>query len=77
MNENLLTDPFLFAAPPAGANPLGGKLRFAEGLLFSTCDYGNLWQRGQNKPREVIRAATEWGANLITYALTRQRQVPS
>lgn len=74
LNEPLLTEPFLFSTSPAGANSRSGKLRFAEGLLFSTCDYGRLWQRTPGTSREVIRAATEWGANLIAYAFKRQQK---
>ncbi len=72
--HDLLTMPYFFAAPPPGANARG-SLRIGDGVVFSTHDYGCLWQgrQGQGQaPREAIRAAMEWGTNLILYALARQ-----
>jgi hypothetical protein len=49
----------------------------AERVIFSTCDYGRLWQRQRrNGPasREEIRAALEWGANLFAYALDNRQK---
>lgn len=78
----LLEDPYLFATPPAGfdtaegaALSLGGLGGDSEGALLSTADYGCLWQgerRSGPAGREAIRAALEWGANLVTYALQRR-----
>jgi hypothetical protein len=84
----LLTDPFLFAAPPPGCMPANGSVISIGALpgtsasdevgtcvVVSTADYGCLWQ-GElldgPAPREAIRAALEWGANLVAYALRRQ-----
>jgi hypothetical protein len=44
-------------------------------IVVSTCDYGCLWQgdrRAGPADREDIRAALEFGANLVAYA--RQRR---
>ena len=74
--QALLTDPFLFAAPPAGFETNGTpKLQFGEGVIFSTYDYGCLWQgeqRGRRPTREEIRAALEWGGNIVNYARERR-----
>jgi hypothetical protein len=48
-----------------------------EGVILSACDYGCLWQgerRGQAASREEIRAAHEWGSNIIAYAAARRAQ---
>ena len=73
----LLTQPYFFAAPPPGFETQGTpKIMVSEGVIFSTYNYGLLWQgerRGRLASREEIRSATEWGANIITYALDRRR----
>jgi hypothetical protein len=75
----LLVEPFLFAAPPPGFESLGTPgVRVGDGVIFSTCDYGCLWQgkrRQSTASREDIRAAVEWGTNVVAYALNRRRQV--
>ena len=72
----LLTSPHLFAVPPAGFGPAEeGQLLAADGVVWSGCDYGCLWQgeRQDGVPsREEIRAAHEWGHNLVAYALRRR-----
>ncbi len=74
----LLLKPFLFAAPPLGFETLETPgVRAGDGVIFSTCDYGCLWQgkrRQITASREDIRAALEWGTNVVTYALDRRRR---
>ena len=64
---------------------LGAYLRLArvgwvlvrEGVVFSTFDYGCLWQgkrRGRAAARHEIRNALEWGENLMLYAWQRRRK---
>jgi hypothetical protein len=75
--HELLTVPHLFGAPPAGFET-SGKLMAGGGVVFSTYDYGNLWQGAQRTgpaSREAIRAAHEFGANLLAYAIKRRAQV--
>lgn len=73
----LLTWPYLFAVPPPGFETgRTPKILIGEGVIFSTYNYGLLWQgerSGQLASREEIRSAMEWGANIITYALDRRR----
>ncbi|MBI5879543.1 MAG: DUF4159 domain-containing protein [Chloroflexi bacterium] len=75
----LLSRPNLFGAPPAGFETQGPtKISVADGVLFSEADYGCLWQgerRGAPASREEIRAAHEWGENIVTVALTRRLAV--
>ena len=74
----LLTDPYLFAAPPPGFATEGErKLRAGDGVVFSNYDYGCLWQgerHGGPPTREEIRAALEWGSNLVAYAVRRRNE---
>jgi hypothetical protein len=76
--HRLLTQPYLFAAPPPGYETDGKpSLMVTDGVIFSTHNYGLLWQgerRGRSASREEIRSATEWGGNIITYALNRRRR---
>lgn len=76
--HDLLNEPFLFGEVPAGFEDADkGQLRIGEGILFSTYDYGCLWQgerRSRAAHREEIRTAMEWGANLIAYALKHNRK---
>ena len=77
--HSLLTEPFLFAAPPPGFETQG-KIQIGEGIIFSSFDYGCLWQaeqRTQVPSRDTIRAALEWGGNLVHYALTRRSKYAS
>jgi len=72
----LLTEPNLFAAPPVGFETEGTpSIQLGGGVILSTHDYGCLWQgerRGRLAAREEIRAAMEWGSNLITWAMDRR-----
>jgi hypothetical protein len=52
-------------------------LKVGEGVIVSACDYGCLWQgerRGRAASREEIRAAHEWGSNLMAYAVARRAE---
>lgn len=73
----LLCQPYLFAMPPIGFEGRNEpKLLAGEGVIFSTYNYGLLWQgerRSGPAEREDIRAATELGHNIVAYALSRQR----
>ena len=73
----LLTEPYFFAQPPAGYNTAGTTgLKLGEGVIFSTYDYGCLWQgarSGRPATREEIRSAHEWGANIVAAALKRRK----
>lgn len=76
--HRLLTEPFLFGAAPEGYETQGKpQVLVGEGVIFSTCEYGRLWQgerRSGPASREEIRSAMEWGGNIISYALERQRR---
>jgi hypothetical protein len=73
--HRLLVEPNLFAAPPPGFEVWeNAGVQIAEGIVFSARDYGCLWQgerRDETPSRELIRAAMEWGANLVAYAASR------
>jgi hypothetical protein len=74
--HSLLSTPYLFAAPPAGFERQGTpKVLVGDGIIFSTHDYGCLWQ-GQRRDglasREEIRSALEWGYNIVAYASGRR-----
>lgn len=77
--HSLLREPFLFAAPPPGFETEAEAERqflIGEGVLFSTYDYGCLWRgerRGRAASREEIRAAMEWGSNIVAHALARRQ----
>ncbi len=77
--HSLLVNPHLFAAPPPGfAGDDAPQVAVREGVILSSGNYGLLWQaetREGQPSRERLRAATEWGANLITYARNRRRRV--
>jgi hypothetical protein len=75
--HRVLTDPYLFAVPPAGFETQGSpRVSLGDGVIFSTHSYGRLWQ-GQQRDgvpsREQIRAAIEWGTNIIAYAAYRRQ----
>ena len=74
----LLCEPNFFATPPVGFETDGvPSIKVGEGVIMSACDYGCLWQgerRGQTASREEIRAAHEWGSNIIAYAAARRAQ---
>ncbi len=75
--HRLLTEPCLFAVPPAGFETEGKPtVSVNEGVIFSTFNYGRLWQaewRDGVPSREQIRSALEWGGNIIAYAVSRRR----
>jgi hypothetical protein len=79
--HELLTEPFLFAAPPAGYETQGEPaVMVGDGVIWSTFDFGCLWageQRDGTPSREEIRSAVEWGANIVAYALARRQRVGS
>ncbi len=65
--HRLLKEPYLFPAPPQG------EVQVGEGVVFSSGDYGCLWQ-GLGESREAVRAAVEWGVNLVAYAIERREK---
>lgn len=73
--HRLLVEPCLFAAPPPGFEAKdGAEVLVSEGVIFSTCNYGLLWQGQIHNgvpSREQIRSAVEWGANIVAYARDR------
>lgn len=73
----LLSEPHLFAAAPDGFEGAPAMLA-TEGVLFSTADYASAWQglrKDSPASREFIRAAHEWGENLIRAAAHRRAQL--
>jgi hypothetical protein len=74
--HGLLSDPFLFSAPPPGFETEGEpRVSVGGGVLFSASDYGCLWRglrRDRAASREEIRAAMEWGGNIVAYAGQRR-----
>ncbi len=76
--HELLREPYLFGAPPPGFETQGSpRVMVSDGMILSTFDYGCLWQgerRGGPAAREEIRAALEWGSNLVAYAIERRRR---
>ena len=75
-NHALLQEPHLFALPPDGFEiQAPGRFLMGEGILFSSYDYGCLWQgkrRGRPANRTELRNGLEWGENVLMYALRRQ-----
>jgi hypothetical protein len=75
-HDPLLSEPFFFAQPADGYENQGAPdLRAGGGVVVSTSDYGCLWQgerRNGGATREEIRAAMEWGHNLLLYAWQRR-----
>jgi hypothetical protein len=73
----LLTQPYLFAEPPAGFETQGrSRLLVGDGVVYSSYNYGGLWsgqRRDRRASREEIRTAHEWAGNLIQYAFARHR----
>ena len=78
-NDPLLTAHYVFSAPPPGARAEGDLLADLEtGIVFSTYDYGAAWQGELDHPegadaRERIRAAQEFGLNIVAFAAGRRR----
>jgi hypothetical protein len=73
--HRLLHGPALFNAPPVGFETGGmPQVQGGEGVLYSTADYGCLWhgeRRGGPATREEIRAAHEFGLNVLDWAIER------
>lgn len=70
----LLCQPNLFAVPPAGYQP-SGELLAGDGVLVSTFNYPRVWagEAANGLPdRAQIRAAMEWGENLLQWIADRQ-----
>jgi len=73
--HSLLKSPNFFSALPAGYEAQG-TLAAGGGVVLSTADFGCLWageQRGGPASRENIRAAMEFGENLVYYAAERRK----
>jgi len=69
-NASLLETPFLFAAPPLGAQ--GSNLQVGKQVIFSSAGYSLAWAGKlpfESRTRADIRSAHEWGVNLIQYCL--------
>lgn len=75
--SGLLTHPYYFSGPPPGYDPTEETpVKMRDGIIFSTRNYGLLWQgehRDGPASREDIRAAVEWGGNIINYAVNRYK----
>lgn len=70
--SEILTSPFLFAAPPEGV--FGNFILLDEQMIYSTAGYSLLWdgKTDDEKPlRTQIRSAQEWGVNMICYCVGR------
>lgn len=70
--HDLFHYPHMFAAPPTGYVLSQESLRAGDRLLYSPFDYACLWQGEQDNAtpsRDNIRAAYEFGENLLTYLL--------
>ena len=76
--HDLLTTPALFANAPAGfETDSSAAVRVAPGLIYSTADYGCLWQgerRSGAAGREAIRSAHEFGGNILALAEARRQK---
>jgi hypothetical protein len=74
--HRLLIEPYLFVTPPPGFETQDtAEVLVSDGVIFSTCNYGLLWQgkvRDGVPSREQIRCAVEWGGNIIAYARDRR-----
>ena len=74
--HRLLIEPYLFVTPPPGFETQDtAEVLVRDGVIFSTCNYGLLWQgkvRDGVPSREQIRCAVEWGGNIIAYARDRR-----
>ncbi len=69
----LLTSRYLFAAAPPALEPAGVVVE-AKRMVLATGDYGCLWEghgqeRAEPPPREVLRAAQEFGGNALFLAM--------
>ena len=74
--QPLLMSHHLFSAfPPGFESDNNPAVLAGDGIIYSTSDYGCLWRgdrRGRPASREEIRTASEWGENLLAYALQRK-----
>ena len=74
----LLSLPHRFGDAPPGFETEGdAPVTAGDGLIVSLKDYGCLWtgeRRGRLATREEIRAAEEWGENLLEYARARRKE---
>jgi len=77
LDHPLLVEPVLFASLPPGFETDGWpSVQEGDGVIWSTYDYGCLWQgerRGRAASREEIRAAMEYGGNIVAYAAGRRQ----
>jgi hypothetical protein len=68
--DALLVEPFLFSSAPPGYQE--AQVSRYRSIIYSCCGYGLAWA-GQLAPghaaRADIRAAHEWGVNIIHYCL--------
>jgi hypothetical protein len=75
----LLTTPYRFAAVPgAPEDAEQPALMMDNGVVFSRAGLGAAWEGhrdGTPLTRAEIRAAHEWGANLVHYAQARKRRM--
>lgn len=75
--EPVLTSYQTFAGPPEGAAKGALTADFSAGVVFSTSDYGAAWQGDVPSDaaggRERIRAAREFGLNIVALAARRRR----
>jgi hypothetical protein len=73
--HRLMLGPALFNTPPAGFETGGSpQLQAGPGVVYSTADYGCLWngeRRNGPATREEIRAAHEFGLNVLDWAQER------
>ncbi len=74
----LLSQRYMFSAPPHGAHPHGALHADMElGVVRSTCNYGGAWQGEVENPqgadaRERIRQSVEFGLNIVAFAAARR-----
>jgi hypothetical protein len=76
----LLSAHYMFSSAPQGGNDGALTADLDAGVILSTYDYGAAWQGDVSKPdaadsRERIRAAQEFGLNVISFAAKRRRQL--
>ena len=77
-DHRLMTSPHLFATIPGAAQEdnENAPLLIGEGIIFSRAQLGAAWcgrRSGALLTRAEIRAAHEWGENLIRYALAERK----
>ncbi len=72
----LLTQPHLFSAPPSGYER-DVEVLVGDGFVLSNANYGGLWNgkaKDHDPARGEIRAAMEWGENLLAYVAERRQR---